>query len=238
MHSGLRNRFTLIELLVVIAIIAILAALLLPSLSMARSRAKFTTCINNMKQITLAMQLYGTEFDDYLPFVNSDSMARTGINGGMGWAYTYPETPDESDVETGTFWTYISDRELYHCPEHGRPYGAANRKVSSYIMNRLAQSHYESTRIGGWFRLDDFAADAAMFIEWSDKDSWNDQCNHMWQSGHDSISDRHATGSLGKGTIGNVDGHVDALDRIEYGNILLSPVRNRLENCPIHGDGR
>ncbi|MFW5867446.1 MAG: DUF1559 domain-containing protein [Armatimonadota bacterium] len=59
--------FTLIELLVVIAIIAILAAILFPVFARAREKARQTSCLNNIKQITLGTIMYAQDFDEMLP---------------------------------------------------------------------------------------------------------------------------------------------------------------------------
>src|ERR1700677_4187131 len=59
--------FTLIELMVVVAIIGILAALIAPTLSRAKGKAYQTKCLNNLKQLGVAIQMYAEEHGDQLP---------------------------------------------------------------------------------------------------------------------------------------------------------------------------
>ena len=100
--------FTLIELLVVIAVIAIIAALLLPALSMAKSKAQRTTCLNNLKQITLGIHLYAGDNDDMLPIIV--------ITNGMPWWYQWRFYKELTKSYDGLSGTSSTDDRLFACP--------------------------------------------------------------------------------------------------------------------------
>ena len=80
----MRRGFTLIELLVVIAIIAILAAILFPVFARAREKARQSSCLSNVKQLTLGILMYADDYDEKFPVQDYTVAAVTYPGGGTG----------------------------------------------------------------------------------------------------------------------------------------------------------
>lgn len=115
--------FTLIELLVVIAIIAILMAILMPTLNRAREQGRRAACLANLKQLTLAWLMYADE---------NDSKIVNGAGGvdrnrepawvGQCWSSNYtsggqlPEPQQIAEIKEGALWPYTREVKVYSCP--------------------------------------------------------------------------------------------------------------------------
>ena len=193
-----RRAFTLIELLVVIAVIAILAGLLLPALSRAKQSARAIYCVNQMRQIALAIRLYADDHQEYFPRSQHSAFAQ----GTVPWGRAVAEYVGASQSS----WTNLL-RSIYQCPSDMR------RKPWSYGQNVYFELDPEMDDYVGspktWRRMPSVPYPSATILHAENESAADHIMPHFWitaSNATDVAKARHRQQS----NYSFVDGHIEA----------------------------
>lgn len=200
---GKKKGFTLIELLVVIAIIAILMAILIPTLHRAKEQGKRAACLNNLRQMTLAWNLYADDYEGKM--VNGCTSTGTQNRDGTCWAYWAGRNATEEarldGIRDGLLYRYCPEVKLYKCPTGIRG------EVVTYAIPDAMNGHYyipgaqeQIKTLRSQIRrpteqivfLDEGRLSPSSWTIWYDQERWWDQ-----------ITARHGDGT----NMGFADGH-------------------------------
>lgn len=148
-NRGIAKAFTLVELMVVITLIGILAGLLLPALSQARTRALGTECLSNQRQMHLAWSLYQHDNNDWFvpnnPFGTTTGSGRplpTWAGGDISYGQTAGTNRSllmgTKNSQFGLLGTYVGTEKIFKCPADRSTTFLGNQRhprTRSFAMN-------------------------------------------------------------------------------------------------------
>jgi len=200
----MNRAFTLIELLVVVAILALLVAILLPSLSRAQEQSRSAACLSNMRSLGLAVQMYAMNNKGFL------------VNFGL----SHGGSVDENETWLNTLRREYRDRLVARCPSDRSPYWTQPHPVTRQVRRcSYGVNDYLSGRVDGYEdfrRLDRIRRPATtiMFVELNETTDYASS-DHVHPSNwvmlereaarNELALDRHA----GKANYAFADGHAE-----------------------------
>ena len=210
LHSG--RGFTLVELLLTIAIVGVLVSLLLPAVASAKSGAQRVACMNNQKQLLLAMSMYATDNDDSAPHPNWDFNPRYA-----GWLCRPPFDKPATNIQTGLLWKYSPNAQIYMCPQdrtNTASFLARRQKYTSYIMNGAA-CFFETQAFPRTVKVSSVRPDAIVLWQ-ADERNFRDY-NDGASKPDEGVTRMHSDGS----TAGLISGSVQHIKVREFNQEIL-----------------
>lgn len=170
--GGRRAGFTLIEVLMVLAVIALVAGLLLPALGGARRRATGARCLGQVRQMAVAMHLYGMDHAEHFP-PNRDGrdipLGETWVRGWLG--VPGPDCTNVGHLRSGLLAPYLPGVDVWRCPAGGpvEVGGVRQPRVRHYSINAFLGSPVVSPAAATYRRWHELVrpapAEALTFIE-------------------------------------------------------------------------
>jgi prepilin-type N-terminal cleavage/methylation domain-containing protein/prepilin-type processing-associated H-X9-DG protein len=197
--AGLRDAFTLIELLVVIAIIALLLAILMPSLRKAKSIAMRVACTHNLKQIDLAVNLYLNDNDNTYPCAEDPLPAGYWLWMGRGWrGFVEPHLGGNIDANNPSVLFCPQDRvakdkyestsysysmAFYHSPEQ---IDDMNSPADTYSNPQpsIAQRSLDVAKPSGKILMGEWLSNHSRVDEDPGWWTWEGSRNYLFVDGH------------------------------------------------------
>jgi prepilin-type N-terminal cleavage/methylation domain-containing protein/prepilin-type processing-associated H-X9-DG protein len=217
-HRRAARAFTLIELLVVIAIIAILAALLLPALGTAKSKAQGISCLNNTKQLALAWITYASDFNDRLVYNKPSSLTdlNNWVANVMSWSADQQNT--NLDLLRAAAMGPYTGRNVgvYKCPADRVPCPLGPRvrsdSMNAFVGPRDAQGTPINNDFKQFIKMGDIRNPTGIFVfldEHPDSinDGWMVFCSAADPTERSNWSDLPASYHNGAGGFSFADGH-------------------------------